>query len=200
MEKFFKILREKATGDKKFIYYPIALTALGAMALALSGCPDGSRSVTPEQPFVWEEIAEIQTPQQSFYQERALEKRLEEIFSLVEGAGQVRVMISPLGGRETVFAIDTVQTQNHSVEEDSHGGSREQRQYSSQEQTVIISDRQGTDRPLVLREVEPSVEGIVIIAQGGNNSQVRADLTRAAQAVLGLDAHMIQVLAMAAGD
>ena len=196
MENFFKILREKATSDKKFIYYPIALTALGAMALALSGCPDSTRTATP-QPQAWEEVIEIQSPQPSFYQERALEKRLEEIFSLVEGAGQVRVMISPLGGRETVFAVDTVQTQNHSVEEDSHGGSREQRQYSSQEQTVIISDRQGTDRPLVLREVEPSVEGIVIIAQGGNNAQVRADLTRAAQAVLGLDAHMIQVLAMA---
>jgi len=199
MEKFFKILREKATSDKKFIYYPIALTALGAMALALSGCPDSTRTVTPP-PQAWEEVIEIQTPQQSFYQERALEKRLEEIFSLVEGAGQVRVMISPLGGRETVFAIDTVQTQSHSVEEDSQGGSREQRQYSSQEQTVIISDRQGTDRPLILREVEPSVEGIVIIAQGGNNAQVRADLTRAAQAVLGLDAHMIQVLAMAVND
>jgi len=197
MEKLLKILREKATSDKKFIYYPIALTALGAMALALSGCPDSSRTVTPP-PQAWEEVIEIQpSQQQSFYQERALEKRLEEIFSLVEGAGQVRVMISPLGGRETIFAVDTVQTQNHSVEEDSHGGSREQRQYSSQEQTVVISDRQGADRPLVLREVEPSVEGIVIIAQGGNNAQVRADLTRAAQAVLGLDAHMIQVLTMA---
>jgi stage III sporulation protein AG len=196
MEKIFKFLREKSASDKKFIYYPIALTALGAMALALSGCPDSSRTVAPP-PQAWEETIEIQSPQSSFYQERALELRLEEIFSLVEGAGQVRVMISPFGGRETIFAVDTVQTQSHSTEEDSHGGSREQRQYSSQEQTVIISDRQGTDRPLVLREIEPSTGGIIIIAQGGNNAQVRADLTRAAQAVLGLDAHMIQVLAMA---
>ncbi|MCL1787241.1 MAG: stage III sporulation protein AG, partial [Defluviitaleaceae bacterium] len=56
--------------------------------------------------------------------------------------------------------------------------------------------RQGVGTPLVLREVEPRIEGIVIIAEGGDSPFVRDALTRAARAVLGLEAHMIQVLTM----
>ena len=132
-----------------------------------------------------------------FHHERALEERLEEIFSLVEGAGKVRVMISPLGGRETVFATDTNRSGSYVQEVDSQGGTRHQRQYSSQEQTVIVTDRTGVDRPLIVREIEPRVEGVVIIAEGGDCPFVRDALTRAASAVLSLGANRVQVLQMA---
>jgi stage III sporulation protein AG len=96
-----------------------------------------------------------------------------------------------------VFAIDIDESISFSTEQDSEGGSRETRQQQSREETVMITDRQGTDRPLVLREIEPRIEGVVIIAEGGDSPFVRDALTRAARAVLGLDAHMIQVLAKA---
>ncbi|MCL2048619.1 MAG: hypothetical protein FWG87_07805 [Defluviitaleaceae bacterium] len=134
--------------------------------------------------------------QEKFFYEQAMEHRLEEFFALVEGAGKVRVMVSPLGGRETVFAVDTNMSQSHTTEQDSQGGTRETRSHQSHEQTVIISNRQGADTPLVLREIQPRIEGIVIIAEGGDSPFVREALTRAARAVLGLDAHMIQVLTM----
>ena len=130
----------------------------------------------------------------AFEIERQLETRLEEFFALVEGAGKVRVMISPLAGRETVFAVDVNQNNSYSKEEDSQGGTRETRQYQSQEQTVIITDRTGVDRPLVVREIEPQIQGLVIIAEGGDSPFVRDALTRAAMAMLSLDAHMVQVL------
>lgn len=131
----------------------------------------------------------------AFDEEIALEARLEEFFSLVDGAGRVRVMISPFAGRETVFAMDKNMSESTSTEQDAQGGTRETRQYQTQEQTVMITDRQGTDRPLVVREVFPQVTGIVIIAEGGDNPFVQDALTRAARAVLGVEPHMVQVLA-----
>jgi len=136
------------------------------------------------------------TTRENFSYEQAIERRLEEFFSMVEGAGQVRVMVSPLGGRETVFAMDVNGSRSYASEQDSQGGSRETRNYQSQEKIVIITNRQGTDIPLVIREIEPRIEGIVIIAEGGDSPFVRDALTRAARAMLGLDAHMIQVLTM----
>jgi stage III sporulation protein AG len=133
-------------------------------------------------------------PAENFSYEEALERRLEEFFSMVEGAGAVRVMISPLGPRETVFAVDVNESRSQTTEQDAQGGSRETRQYQNNAQTVIITDRQGVSTPLVLREIEPRTEGIVIIAEGGDNPLVRDALTRAARAVLGLEAHMVQVL------
>jgi len=189
-------IRKMAMENKKVTFYLIALIAVGVFALVLR------RNITDDETAVTSLPQEITTPTNhaalprppEFSTEQALETRLEEFFSLVEGAGKVRVMISPLTGGETVFAVDKNQNQTTTSETDSGGGTREVNQHQSQETTVIITDRGGTSYPLVLREVEPTAQGIVIIAQGGNDPFVRDALTRAAMAVLGLDAHTVQVL------
>lgn len=185
--------------DKKVAFYLVAVVAFGVFGLVLSrGSPDTQDQEhmlnTPTAPSAHTQSYHVP---HAFQQERALEARLEDFFSLVEGAGQVRVMISPLAGHETVFAVDVSESSSHSKEQDAQGGTREQQQHQSQQQTVIITDRQGTDRALVLREIYPQVQGIVIIAEGGESPFVRDALTRAAMAMLGLDAHTIQVLTMA---
>ena len=178
--------------NKKLAYYLVALVALGIFALMLRrGVPMNVEPIAVGPPETHYSHAAAPV---AFEVERALETRLEEFFSLVEGAGRVRVMISPLTGRETVFAVDTNLNNSYSKEEDSQGGTRETRQYQSQEKTVIVTDRQGVNRPLVVREIEPAIQGIVIIAEGGDSPFVRDALTRAAMAMLGLDAHLVQVL------
>jgi len=187
-------LRKLAVENKKLAFYLVALVALGVFALMLgrSQLPTLPSYTTPEKPQEPNNL--FNHVPSAFEQERALETRLEEFFSLVEGAGRVRVMISPLTGRETVFAVDVSKSGSASNEADAQGGTRETHQYQSQEQTVIITDRQGTDTPLILREIDPQITGIVIIAEGGDSPFVRDALTRAARAMLGVDAHNIQVL------
>jgi stage III sporulation protein AG len=194
-----KHLRKLATDNKRFVYYLAALIALGALIMALQRFALSQNQSPGPRPDMT--APAVYTPERvnepgGFTYERALEQRLEEFFSLVEGAGRVRVFISPATNRETVYAVDVNQSGSHSTEQDSQGGSRETSQYSSQEQTVMITDRQGVDRPLVLREREPQIIGIAIIAEGGDSPFVRDALTRAAHAVLGLDMHKIQVLTM----
>jgi len=189
-------LRKLAVENKKLAFYLAALVAVGILALTL-----GRNSPTPNEmvDMVLDKPAENALATYTaadFEKERALEARLEEFFALVEGAGEVRVMISPLAGGETVFAVDVNRSQSSSSEQDAAGGTRETLQHQSQEQTVMITDRQGTDRPLVVREVNPQISGVVILAQGGESPFVRDALTRAARAVLGLDAHQIQVLTL----
>jgi len=183
--------------DRKIIIYLVMIVASGAMLMILGrNSPEPS---TVEPPITNESPEEAIPVIGTTYArpERALEKELEEFLSLVAGAGEVRVMVSALGDRETVFAMDSTSSRSHMIEEDAGGGTRDQRQYSTQEQTVIITDRNGIDQPLVLREISPRVEGIVIIAKGGDDPFVRDALTRAAMAVLGVEAHKIQVLPMA---
>jgi len=190
-------LRKLAVENKKLALYLAALVALGVFALTLTRSTRPPPSYTPNiADTIPAVITQTNHAPVSFEHERALEARLEEFFSLVEGAGEVRVMISPLTGRETTFAVDVNMSKSSSIEEDSQGGTRETQQYQSQEQTVMITDRQGTNMPLVVRETEPQIRGIVIIAQGGDSPFVRDALTRAARAMLGIDAHNIQVLTM----
>ena len=183
--------------DKKIIIYLVMLAAAGVLLMMW-----GRGDRNPSEPEERVEITQGLTinpetpPTQHIRAERAIEEELEEFFSLVQGAGQVRVMISALGDRETVFAVDSTSSRSHIIEEDAQGGTRDQRQYSNQEQTVIIRDQNGIDQPLILREISPRVQGIVIIAEGGDDPFVKDALTRAAMAVLGVEAHRVQVLTM----
>ena len=182
--------------NKKVLYVLIAVIAGGALLLLASryrGEPEEYiREIFYEPP---QPTEETYSPA-NFEHERAIEERLEEFFALVENAGEVKVMISPLGAWETVFAVDTNETRAYTKEEDSQGGTRETHNHQNRIETVIISNRSGADMPLILREIAPRIEGIVIIAEGGDCPFVRDALTRAARAVLGLDAHLVQVLKM----
>jgi len=187
--------------DRKIIMYLVMIAAAGAM-LMLWGRTErraGTLPVGEPQAVAAFAYQPTPTPAQAAHTrpERALEEELEAFLSLVDGAGQVRVMVSASAGRETVFAVDTTANHSYVLEEDAQGGTRDQRQVSTQEQTVIITDRNGLDQPLILREIEHRIEGVVIIAEGGADPFVRDALTRAAMAVLGAEAHRVQVLAMA---
>lgn len=50
--------------------------------------------------------------------------------------------------------------------------------------------------PLALKEIEPKIEGIIIIAQGGDNIFIKNELIKSAQTILNVDAHKIHVMKM----
>jgi stage III sporulation protein AG len=184
--------------NRKMIFVMAALVVLGAILLLARRFETEPEEYIREVFYKYAETSAFAdtVPQRSFEQEEAIEERLAEFFSLVENAGNVRVMVSLLGTRETSFAVDVNESRSYTTEQDGQGGTREQHQHQSAEQTVIINDRSGTSTPLILREIEPRIEGIVIIAEGGDCPFVRTELTRAARALLGLEAHMVQILAM----
>ncbi len=119
-----------------------------------------------------------------------LERRMEELLSTVDGAGKVMVMITLSNGREIILAKEETVTQSETKDSDRSSLSK-----STSEKTVTTVEN-GRQSPVVLKEILPVVEGIIIVAEGGDNILVKDALTRAAQAVLGLEAHRIQVLTM----
>jgi stage III sporulation protein AG len=182
--------------------YLATLALLGVAMMLLGGLlaspdreePEAIHAFIRYDDFVPPPVFAEAEPREKFLYERALEERLAEFLSLVEGAGQVSVMVSPLTGRETVFATDRTENTTVTNEADSEGGTRETRQSQLSQETVMVGNRTGTIEPLIIREIEPRVAGVVIVAEGGDCVFVRDALSRAARAVLGLDAHLIQVL------
>jgi len=130
------------------------------------------------------------------YDERSLERRLAEVLSMVEGAGEVEVMLTFSQSREIVLAHDTTINETSMKEEDSAGGSRESSSLSKDARTILIQSPRGGQEPIILREIVPRVEGVIIVSEGGDNVFVREALIRAATTVLGVDIHRVQVLQM----
>lgn len=111
-----------------------------------------------------------------------LESRLEEILSRIKGAGKVSVMITYEKGAELVPAIES-QTST------GEGGSSESRR------PVTVSQG-GTQSPLVLAELYPSIRGVIVVAEGASDIRVRTELLNAVMTVLGTDAERISVFTM----
>ena len=135
---------------------------------------------------------QIQTEQQKNTIEEEMEKRLENIFSKMEGVGQVEVMVTMKNTTASILAKEEKKEQSSTRE-----GENKTTQTVKEENTVVMSeDSKGNRTPLIIQETMPEVEGIVIVAEGGENPQVAQLLSEASQALLNVPAHKVAVLKM----
>ena len=122
-----------------------------------------------------------------------LEAQLEEILTLIEHAGKIRVMVTLKDTGEKIVEKDTESTSESVEEEDSEGGSRSSNSSSVKEVSIIYgNDENGA--PYITREKSPEVSGVVVIAEGGDNAVVVRNITEAVQALFDIDTHKIKVI------
>jgi stage III sporulation protein AG len=125
--------------------------------------------------------------------EEALEGKLANLLSQVKGAGAVAVSITLDSGSSQEFAKNLTKENRVIQERDNGGGLRTTTETKENEQ-VLLSRENGVDRPVMVREIKPAVKGVLVIAEGAGDSAVKANLTRAVEAGLGVPAYRITVL------
>lgn len=125
-----------------------------------------------------------------------LEERLVSALEKVSGVGKVQVMLTRKSSGEKVIEKDQTVTDKNTKEEDSEGGSRTNMEQSKGEETVYLKDGSGNETPYVIEEIEPQIAGVVVVAEGGNNSIVVQNITEAVMALFGVEAHKIKVMKM----
>ncbi len=135
-------------------------------------------------------------PKESGSKEKDLEKRLESILSKVEGAGEVEVMVSLSYGKEKIVAEETKTESTDTTENASQGDKRDIKSTNSENKVVLTENADGSTSPLILKELEPQVEGVIIVAQGGDSILVKDSLSKAVQALLNVPAHKVEILKM----
>ena len=124
------------------------------------------------------------------------EKRLGEILSQVQGVGDVKVMITLKSSKELIVEKDTPTTSQTSLEEDAEGGKRNTTDKTTTEATVYGQDNNGDSSPYVVKELEPEIEGIIVIAKGGDDPVVAKNISEAVLALFHVEAHKIKVMKM----
>ena len=124
-----------------------------------------------------------------------IERKLEDILEKIDGAGDVKVMITYQDSGTQVVEKDKNTSENSLEESDSTGGVRSTKEQQLQESTVYEEADAGHP-PFVSKERLPNVEGILIVASGGDNQKVKQNISEAVLALFQVEAHRIKIVKM----
>lgn len=176
--------------DKKNYYNILVAVFLGILLLFLSNNLFKSNNNKNNSIDYKGQSIEVNDSNNTY--ESQLEKRLEAILCQVAGVGNVDVMITLENGREIVTKDDIIKENATTNEETINGDKRQIISDKSQSTTVKTSG----DEPIILKEISPKISGVLIVAQGGGNVEIKNILISATNALLGVEIHKIEVLEM----
>lgn len=108
-----------------------------------------------------------------------LEKDTEEIISSIDGVGECRVMITLKNSNENIYAKNS--------EENVGSGN-----YSKNDEYVFYDENNG-DSPLLLKENYASVQGVVVVCSGGDNTKVKECVIKSIVALYDIPSNKISV-------
>lgn len=126
----------------------------------------------------------------------AQEEKLKKILSQVKGVGKTEVMITYRSSGEKIVEKDVPVTDRTVMEEDGQGGSSSTAEREASEETIYEKGSDGSQIPYVVKVTEPEIAGVLIVAEGGDNSIVIKNITDAVVALFGVEAHKIKVMKM----
>ena len=124
-----------------------------------------------------------------------IEERLELALSNIEGVGKVRVMITYKDNGTQVVEKDGNSRSSSTTEEDSSGGTRKATE-SERNETTVYNSTGGDGEPFIAKELTPAIEGILVVAEGGDKTSVKQNISNAVLALFPVEAHKIVVVKM----
>ncbi|MBQ2745980.1 MAG: hypothetical protein IJF37_10270 [Lachnospiraceae bacterium] len=122
-----------------------------------------------------------------------LEKELESILSSVDGAGKVRVMITLKNTSTKEVLMEEPYSESNVTEHDGDGGSRDSNEKSQDYHVIYKESSDGTMIPFVVSEISPQVEGVAVVAEGGDSAVVKEKITGIIKALFGIEINKIAV-------
>ena len=121
------------------------------------------------------------------------EARLERLLSGVQGVGKVSVMLTLEHGVEYRYARDEKLSQN-STTTYSSGIPQRLEEEQEQEQSYLLVDSSGGRRPLVLTELPPRIQGVVVVCEGAGSAPVASRVIDVVTTSLGITSLQVCVV------
>jgi stage III sporulation protein AG len=178
----------KLETKKKIQYVAILLIAIVILTIYFSSFKGGSSvNENPEPAPTSDKSTQVTAADD-------LEARLEETLSKIDGAGKVKVMITYESSPEIVPAY-SVDKQNSSTTDTNKDGSNTTTSENTQSEVVTVNGS-GGDTALVLKENNPKIMGVIVVAEGADSIEVRLNLLKAVETVLNVSPDKVDVYKM----
>lgn len=134
-------------------------------------------------------VEEIPINNDDFDYSAKLETRLKRILEKFKGVGEVDVMITFEDSTEKIPASNITRTSESTRETDSEGGIREINREDTN--TQIVNSQSGSI--ITMKEINPTIKGVIVVAEGAEDPLVLETLYEAVKTVLGINGNRVQV-------
>ncbi len=118
---------------------------------------------------------------------KSTEKQLQQILEEIEGAGDVKVMITLENTFENVYA-KAYENQNKKGENTSEDNIKES--------YVMVKNGSNTEDCLILKVYEPKVKGVAVVCSGADNLNVKKAVTETVCALFDISSAKVSVTKM----
>ena len=153
---------------KKYRYVAL-IVLIGVILMAFPTKSDATKSQT--------------LTQENANQKIDLEQRLSSILSLVDGAGEVHVILSVAAGEETIYQMNGDYNSSDSTT-------------TNRQDTVTVSSSDRSENGLIKQVLPQIYQGAVVVCTGGDDPAVRLSIVDAVSKLTGLGANQISVMKM----
>ena len=110
------------------------------------------------------------------YREK-MEKQVKDILEQVDGVGKADVMLTLQASKEKVTLKDSTRDDT-----------------KTEEETVLLDGESKESSPYVVQEIEPRIEGIVVVCSGGDSPAMQRQIISAISALFPVESHKIKVM------
>ena len=176
MPKFFSLFIEKFKTKKYMQYIIAAVLSLVVVIIFMSSCSKKSSLTTKNYQSTKTEQNSVGAKSYS----ETVENKLVSVLSAVKGCGDVRAMVVTKTSESGQIAMQEEEKSSAS------GGSNIK--------SPIYEKSGSTETPFIQSYIYPEITGVLIVASGAGDANVKLKIINAIVSVFGIDASKIEVL------
>lgn len=125
--------------------------------------------------------------------EMRYENQLREALQEIVGVNNVSIVVNLAESEKQVYEKNVKRGRQETNETDREGGSRKVED-TQEEENVVITRNGDQEEPLVSSKEKPAVAGVLVVAEGVENVQVKAWVVEAVSRVLDVAPHRVSVM------
>lgn len=104
------------------------------------------------------------------------EEKLKALIIRIEGVGKAEVMVTLANSGEYVYAQEEKRNLDKNVEPGGEAGDKITSKENTQSSYILVESGYGSKEPLIRTQLEPKIQGVVIVCEGAGDVKVKQSL------------------------
>lgn len=122
-----------------------------------------------------------------------MEKKVLDLVQNIQGVGTAKVMVTLENGVENVYVNETKKESDKTQDNTSNEKNKVSQSDNVEQKVIIVDGGNGKKEALIKTQLQPKVQGVVVVCQGGSELNVKQNVTEAVKTALNITSNRVFV-------